>query len=42
LKVHILEQKAEIELLRKRDAESQEAISLLEARAKETEGERSD
>jgi DNA repair exonuclease SbcCD ATPase subunit len=42
LRVHILEQKAKIELLHKRYAESQEAISMLEARAKETEGECSD
>jgi uncharacterized protein YigA (DUF484 family) len=42
LRVHILEQKTEIELLRKRDAESQKAISMLEARAMENEGECSD
>jgi hypothetical protein len=42
LKLHILEQKTEIELLRKRDAKSQEDISMLEARAKENEGECSD
>jgi uncharacterized protein YigA (DUF484 family) len=42
LRVHILEQKTEIELLRKRDAESQKAIAMLEARAKENEGECSD
>ena len=42
LRVHVLEQKAEIEALHKRDAESQKAISVLETRLKNLEGKDSD
>jgi hypothetical protein len=38
LRVLVLEQKAEIEGLHKRDAESQKAISILETRLKNHEG----
>jgi hypothetical protein len=42
LRVHVLEQKAEIEALHKRDAESQKAISILETHLKNYEGKDSD
>jgi predicted nuclease with TOPRIM domain len=42
LRVHVLEQKTEIEMLQKRDAESQKAIATLETRLKSCEGNDSD
>jgi hypothetical protein len=42
LRIHVLEQKKEIELLQTRDAESQKSIAILETRLKGYEGNKSD